>query len=274
VDEAVSLLAAGDASIVAGGTSHALRRERSGYPFAKRLIAITRIPELNEFSIGERGVLHAGAAVNQQTLYEDDRVRKGWHAIDEALEAVGHTRLRRMITVGGSVGPLIGGFDLPVALLALGARVIVAGTKGRRMLSLHEAFQNRFAKDEIVVAIEVDPQPARAGSTFYKYMPRGVLEIPTVNTAAVVELDAGGRCVSARVVAGSVSWKPIVIDLKQFAGQTLTEAKMYDAAQAVRPLAQPMPDVRGSAAYKREMAVEFSARALIRAWQCALTSKN
>ena len=36
-----------------------------------------------------------------------------------------------------------------------------------------------------------------------------------------------------------------------------------------RSAAQPMPDVRGSAAYKREMAVEFAARALISAWQRA-----
>jgi CO/xanthine dehydrogenase FAD-binding subunit len=32
-----------------------------------------------------------------------------------------------------------------------------------------------------------------------------------------------------------------------------------------------MPDVRGSSAYKREMAVEFAARALVRAWQRAKT---
>jgi len=30
-----------------------------------------------------------------------------------------------------------------------------------------------------------------------------------------------------------------------------------------------MSDVRGSAAYKREMAVEFAARALVTAWQRA-----
>ena len=35
----------------------------------------------------------------------------------------------------------------------------------------------------------------------------------------------------------------------------------------MRALAQPMPDVRGSEAYKREMAVEFAARALLRAWR-------
>ena len=62
VDEAVRWLAAGDSALVAGGMSHALRRERTGYPQAKRLVSIMRIPELNEFSIDARGVLRAGAA--------------------------------------------------------------------------------------------------------------------------------------------------------------------------------------------------------------------
>jgi CO/xanthine dehydrogenase FAD-binding subunit len=38
----------------------------------------------------------------------------------------------------------------------------------------------------------------------------------------------------------------------------------------VRALAQPVADVRGSVAYKREMAVEFAARALSAAWQRAI----
>jgi len=267
VDDAVAQLAAGDAMIVSGGTAHALRRERSGFPFARRLIAIGRVPELNHLAIDERGVLSAGAAVHQQRLYDHARVRQDWHAIDDALEAVGHTRLRRMITVGGSLGPLIGGFDLPVALLALDARVTVAGPGGRRTLSLEDAFKNRFAKHEIVVSFEVDPLPARTGSAFCKYMARGVLEIPTVNTAAAVGVDANGNCSKARVVVGSVSWKPIILDLQQLIGQRLTAGMLRDAVQGVRALAEPMPDVRGSAAYKREMAVEFAARALIMAWQ-------
>ncbi len=269
VEAAVTLLAAGESALVAGGMSHAIRRERTGYPQAKRLIAIGRIPELIAMSIDERGMLRAGAAVHQQMLYDDPRVRQGWQAIDDALEAVGHTRIRRGITVGGSVGPLIGGFDLPVALLALQARVTVASPKGRRTVSLEEAFKNRFAKDEMVVSIEVDPLPPRTGSVFFKYMPRNVLEIPTVNTAAMVSLDADGKCKRARVVVGAVSWKPIILDLQQFIGKRLSADMLREAVQDVRSLAQPMPDVRGSAAYKREMAVEFAARALITAWQRA-----
>jgi CO/xanthine dehydrogenase Mo-binding subunit/CO/xanthine dehydrogenase FAD-binding subunit len=269
VEEAVQRLAQGDAALLAGGMGHALRRERTGFPQARRLVAITRIPELGECSVDARGVLRANAAVRQQTLYEEARVRTGWQALHEALEAVGHTRIRRMITVGGSVGPLIGGFDLPVALLALGARAHVAGTRGRRTVTLYELFESRLAKDEMLVGIELDPLPARSGSSFYKYLPRRVLEIPTVNTAAAVVLQPDGSCAQARVAVGSVSVKPIVLDLVGLAGRGLDEEALRESVACLRALAQPVSDVRGSAAYKREMAVEFAYRALHTAWRRA-----
>ena len=270
VEEAVAQLAAGNAAIVCGGTAHALRRERSGFPLAARLIAIGRIPELDELSIDGSGVLHMGAAVHQQRLYEETRIRSSWQAIDDALEAVGHVRIRRMITVGGSVGPLIGGFDLPIALLALDARVTVAGTKGRRTIALADAFRNRFAKDEIVVSVDVDPLPGRTGSSFFKYMARGVLEIPTVNTAARVSVDAQGVCTRALAIAGSVSWKPIIVELPQLVGTRRDAEIVRESVQSVREAAEPISDVRGSASYKREMAVEFAARAVMTAWKRAL----
>jgi CO/xanthine dehydrogenase Mo-binding subunit/CO/xanthine dehydrogenase FAD-binding subunit len=267
VAEAVQLLAAGDTALVAGGMGHALRRERTGYPQAKRLVSIMRIPELQSFSVGASGALHAGAAVRQQKFSEEPRVRKVWHAIEDAMEGVGHTRIRHMLTVGGSVGPLVGGFDLPLALLVLDARVTAAGPQGRRTLTLEEAFQKRFAKDEMVVSIEVDAPPARSGSSFFKYMARQTLEIPTVNTAAAITLNADGTCAAARACIGAVSWKPIVLDLKELVGQRLSEDLLRKSVQRVRERVEPMSDVRGSAAYKREMAVEFSARALMTAWK-------
>ena len=273
VEEAVTLFAAGDASLVAGGTSHALRRERTGHPFAKRLISIMRIPELQKLEVDAKGVLHMGAAVCQQALYENPRIRHGWQAIEDALEAVGHTRIRQMLTVAGSVGPLIAGFDLALALLSLDTHVTVAGPNGRRTLGLEEAFNTRFAKDEMVVAVTVNPLPARSASSFYKYMPRGVLEIPTVNTSAFVQLAADGSCERARCVVGAVSWKPIILTLEEFNGRPYSEEMIRKAVQGVRAAASPMSDVRGSAAYKRNMAVEFAARALMTAWQRALAWK-
>jgi carbon-monoxide dehydrogenase medium subunit len=101
-------------------------------------------------------------------------------------------------------------------------------------------------------------------------MARNVLEIPTVNTAAAVTVDATGKCTHARVVVGSVSWKPIVLEPRELFGQPLDEELVRRSVQGVRALAQPMADVRGSVAYKREMAVEFAARALLTAWRRAI----
>jgi aerobic carbon-monoxide dehydrogenase medium subunit len=204
-----------------------------------------------------------------QSLYDNDRVVASWQAIHDALEAVHITRHRRMITVGGCVSPLIVGFDLPVALLALTARATVAGPKGRRVVPLPELYDKRMAKDEMLIAIELDPLPARSGSSFYKYLPRHAAEIPCVNTAAVVTLDKDGKCRMARVMVGAVSWKPIILEPKELVGQHLTDNLLREVVQGVRSLAQPMANVRGSVAYKREMAVEFAARALITAAQRA-----
>jgi CO/xanthine dehydrogenase Mo-binding subunit/CO/xanthine dehydrogenase FAD-binding subunit len=274
VEEAVALYAEGDAALVCGGTSHASRRERGGYPFAKRLIALTRIAELQLHSVDANGMLRAGAAVSLEALHQDARVRGGWPAIADAFDAVGATRIRRMITVGGSVGPLISGFDLPLALLTLRARVHVAGPAGRRCVALQDLFETRLAKGEMVIGVEVDSQANLASSTFFKYMPRGVLEIPTVTSAASVAIDAAGRCGAARVCIGAVAPAPIVREPSQLVGTTLTLAAAREAVRDAAEAAQPIADVRGSVAYKRAMAVEFAARALMRAWERAQEAKR
>ena len=268
VDEAIALYAAGDTAIVSGGMSHALRRERTGFPQAKRLMNVGRIPELLQLGI-TKGMLRIGSEVNQQTLITLPELREHWAALAEALDAAGHTRVRQMTTVGGSVAPLIGGFDMPVALLALKARVVTATATGRKTWTLAEAFEKRFAKDEMVIAVEVDALPAHSGSAFHKFLPRGVMETPTANAAATVTLDANGKCIAAHLVVGAVSWKPVVPDLSSLKGAAFDEAKIRAAVQVVRDMAQPLANVRGSAMYKRNMAVEIGVRTLIRAWQRA-----
>jgi CO/xanthine dehydrogenase FAD-binding subunit len=70
-------------------------------------------------------------------------------------------------------------------------------------------------------------------------------------------------------MVGSVSWKPLIPDLQQLIGQRLNAKMLREAVQGVGAAAEPMPDVRGSVIYKREMAVEFAARMLIAAWERA-----
>jgi CO/xanthine dehydrogenase Mo-binding subunit/CO/xanthine dehydrogenase FAD-binding subunit len=274
IDEAVALCAQGDAALVSGGTSHASRRERGGHPFARRLIALGRISELRQLAFDAMGMVRAGATVSLESLNRAERIRGTWPALADVFDAVGATRIRAMITVGGSVGPLIAGFDLPLALIALGARVEVAGPGGRRIEWLSQLFKARLKPGEIVSAVQIDPPQERQGSGFIKFMPRGVLEIPTVNTAASVTVDGEGRCRQALVVVGAVSVQPIVFEPKALVGQAIDIAAARLAVREVAGMAQPLADVRGSVAYKRAMAVEFAARVLLLASKRACVKKS
>ncbi|MGA0033579.1 MAG: FAD binding domain-containing protein, partial [Burkholderiales bacterium] len=155
------------------------------------------------------------------------------------------------------------------AMLAFDTTLTLASASGRRQASLAEAFEKRFAKDEMIVCVDIQAPPPRSGSAFHKFLPRGVMETPTVNTAACITLDARGSCVAARLVVGAVSWKPIVMELDVLHGKTFAEAAIRAAVQPVRDLAQPMANVRGSAQYKRNMAVEIGSRMVIAAWRRA-----
>ncbi len=269
VEEAVQRYAEGNTAILSGGMAHALRRERNGYPLAKRLLHVGRIPEMLKAGINSDGALHTGAAVKQQVLHEMAGLRERWTALAEAFDAAGHDRVRQMTTVGGSLGPLIGGFDMPVAMLAFDSTLTMVSASGRRTVSLAEAFEKRFTKDEMIVCVDIKAVPPRSGSAFHKFLPRGVMETPTVNAAACVTLDVKGACVAVRLVVGAVSWKPIVLQLKALHGTQFDEAAIRAAVQPVHGLAQPMVNVRGSAQYKRNMAVEIGARMVIAAWQRA-----
>ena len=271
----VSELAKGGASIVAGGVAHALQRENTGYPMTERLVGIRRVAELCGLSIRSDGVLHLGAAVSLQTAADEERLRQGWPALVEALLSVGVARLRRMITLGGNIAPLDASYDVPIALIALGARVVIANSKGKRTISVADLFQHSdLGSDELIVNFELDAAASTAGSAFLKFLPRGVWESACVSAAALVELDAKGGCHDARLVIGAAGPQPIVVALPELVGQRPGNALFREASMQVRKLVDPVSDVRGSAAYKREMAVEFSTRALIAAWQRAAAKQR
>ena len=93
---------------------------------------------------------------------------------------------------------------------------------------------------------------------WYVYDPSG--RVPSMLFIAVPEAKRGKN--------------RIHLDLQPLIGQKFSADLLREAVQCVRAAAQPMPDVRGSAAYKREMAVEFAARALITAWQRAAPERS
>lgn len=72
-----------------------------------------------------------------------------------------------------------------------------------------------------------------------------------------------------RVAIGAVGVQPILREGANLVGAMLDIGRVRAALCEVANAATPAADVRGSVAYKRAMAVEFAARAVLRAYQRA-----
>jgi aerobic carbon-monoxide dehydrogenase medium subunit len=267
-EEACGLLAEHeDARAVAGGTALAILL-RQGLVRPELLVSVSRIPGLRDISAN--GHLRLGAAVPLRVAEHHPAVRAGWPALAETFRLVATPRIRNMATVGGGVAHADPSQDPPATLVALDARMHVVGRDGDRSVPAAEFFvdyyETALQPGEILVGVEVPPIPTGARAVFLKFRPRSVEDYATVSAAAVIQLDQGGTCTQARLVLGAVGSTPVEVDVSGvLVGQPITEATVREAAELARSQVDPNEDVRGSAEYKREMAVVFGRRALLAA---------
>lgn len=256
---------------VCGGTAIALLlRQRLIAP--SLLVAIGHLAELNGIALERDGSLRLGAAVRVREAERHAAVR-AWNALYEALHAVATPRIRSMATIGGGLSHADPAGDPAVALAALAATVRIAGTEERTVAACDFArdyYESDLRPGELVVDVTVPPLPEHTGSTYLKYLPRTVEDYGTVNAAAVVTLDAGGRIADARLVLGAVGPTPLSVPVGEVLRQAAPETAAFArAAEVARELADPLDDARGSAEYKRDMAVVIGRRALERAARLA-----
>jgi carbon-monoxide dehydrogenase medium subunit len=283
VDQACALLAENDeARAVAGGTALAILL-RQGLVRPELLVSVSRIPGLRDIEADGQlrqgpglpgtqadGQLRLGAAVPLRVAEQHPLVRQGWPVLAETLRLVATPRIRNMATIGGGVAHADPAQDPPVTFVALQARMLVASATGQRSISADEFFvdyyETALRQGELLLGVEVPPLPSNARAVFLKYRPRSVEDYATVSAAAVVQLDEAGVCREARLVLGAVGSTPVTVPVAEaLVGEPVTQARAREAAELARERVDPTDDVRGSAGYKREMAVVFARRAVLAA---------
>jgi aerobic carbon-monoxide dehydrogenase medium subunit len=271
VAEACALLAdSDDARVVSGGTALTILM-RQGLVRPNLLVGVSRIEQLRHIEVNEAdAMLHLGAAVPMRVAEQHRALIQRWPVLAETLRLVATPRIRNMATLGGALSHADPAQDPPVVLVALGARVLVSGRDSARVVAAADFFvdyyETALRSGEMVVGVEVPALDSAVGSIFLKYTPRSVEDYATVSACAIVELDSDRICRQARLVLGAVGPTPIVVDVAAaLTGQQITEHNARAAAELAREKVDPLDDVRGSAAYKRDMAVVFGRRALLAA---------
>lgn len=166
VGQAVALLSRhGDsAKLLAGGQSllPALNLRLSAPAL---LIDIGRIASLRGIAVAG-GVLRIGATVTHAELLASPEIASHAPLLTRAIAHVAHAAIRNRGTMGGSLANADPAAELPACALALGARILIEGPAGPRVVAAEDFFTGLFetvmAPDEVLVAVEIDLSPGAA----------------------------------------------------------------------------------------------------------------
>ncbi|MGA9749516.1 MAG: FAD binding domain-containing protein [Nocardioides sp.] len=254
---------------IAGGTDVMVdinfdRRRPAG------LLDLTRIDEITTWSV-EGDLVRIGAGVTYAQVESDLATLAPGLAM--ASRTVGSPQIRNRGTVAGNLGSASPAGDAHPPLLAVGAVVEVASLRGVRLVPMSDFFvgvkRSALQPDELIRAVRVPV--TGAPQQFAKIGTRNAMVIavasfglalhpesrrvgtgigsaaPTPRTAAAAE----------ELLAGELDWEgraPVATSVVRRFGELVAEA------------ADPIDDVRGTAAYRRHALGVLAARTATWAW--------
>jgi carbon-monoxide dehydrogenase medium subunit len=271
LSEAIALLDPDDASVrpIAGGTALMLMM-KAGVFRPTRLVSLRKLGErYARIAAGANGALAIGAMTPLAAVERSVEVARAAPVIPRAMRRLSNIRVRNVATVGGNLAHGDPHMDLPPVLIALGAEVAVIGPKGERTIAVENLFAGYFetvlAKNELIAELRI-PAQGKARAAYLKVTTGSAEDWPAVGVAVALETEA--RAVkSARVVVSAATEKAtrIAAAEKALAGATVDDKILARAGDAAAAEVECISDVRGSAAYKRELVRVYVARAVRRA---------
>lgn len=248
-------LACPDARILAGGTDIGLWVTKQH----RQLGTVIWLGEVGELKVIEGGAegltLYAGVTYSQArtalgALHPD---------LDELLRRIAGPQVRNSGTIGGNIanGSPIG--DMPPALIALSATVALRKGAERRTLPLEDYFiaygKQDLREGEFLESVFVPTPSPETRISITKLSKRFASDITAVLGAFAVTLD-GETVAEARLAFGGMAGIP---QRAKAAEQVLKGTEWSEAAieAAIAALAKdfaPLTDMRGSSAYRLQVA--------------------
>jgi xanthine dehydrogenase small subunit len=251
---------------LAGATDIGLELSREAH-HPHPLIAIDQLAELQGIRLKD-DCLELGAALtlsDLKTALEAQLAGSEWQVLRSMLHWFAAMQVRNRATIGGNIGTASPIGDLLPALLALDAEVELHSIRGVRWIALSEYFlayrKTVLSNDELICTIRVPRQKASTKrlSSSYKVGKRGSDDISIVAASFVLDVDAAGRIVHARLAYGGIAATPLraLAVESLLIGARTQEAMSVEIQQALSTTFKPLSDFRGSAEYRRDLIVNL-----------------
>ena len=246
------------AKVLAGGQS-LLVFLREGLIAPRVLVSLKRVQELRALSFSVADGMHIGAMVTQAELERAQPVRDYYRALSEAASVVATVQVRNQGTIGGNLCHADPTADPPAALIALGARLEIAGLDGRRTLPVEAFFRDYMdvglGADEVLTRIVLPPPVRNSSSAYLKHRVRHV-DTALVGAAAWLQLDDTASLVQdVRIGLAGAGATPLrALEAEQvLRSAPPSHGKLAQCADAAAAGCDPLDDTEASAWYRREM---------------------
>ena len=271
IQEALSLLDPEDPSVrpIGGGTA-LMMMMKAGVFHPSRLVSLRKLGKrFSEIQVGGDESLVIGAMASLSDLERSPVVAGHAPVIVQTMKRLANVRVRNVASVGGSLAHGDPHMDLPPVLIALDAHVTVVNPSGERTLKVENLFEGYYETalkyDELIMDLTIPPQGTRR-TAYLKCTTGSADDWPALVVA--VSLEGQGALVnSATVVVSAATDKAVRLRNTEglLAGVRIDEAVLRRAADAAAEEVEPLSDIRGSAAYKRELLRIHLARAVRKA---------
>lgn len=255
--EASALLAqlGGDAKLLAGG--------QSLIPLMKlRFANPAHLIDLNFVSgtsyIREEGGSLRFGPLTRHAEIEASEVAAKVPILHDCAAGIADVQVRNRGTIGGSLAEADPSGDWATVLMTLSCEVRCLGASGERMLQLgcfiKDAYTTALGHDEVVSEVRVRIPAANSGGAYLAFK-RAAPVYPTASVAVQLVMD-GDVCRDVAIALGCVGLTAIRATEAEntLRGKALDAKAVEGAAEAARAAADPQPDMRGSAEYKRQLA--------------------
>lgn len=275
VEAAVAMLGAdgGMAKVFAGGTDLLVQME-SEMIEPTLLVDIKKISETRSVTF-EKDCVRIGAAVTGAELGENDKLIAIWPGVVEAVELIGSDQVQGRATIGGNLCNASPAADSVPALIAAGARVVIAGPKGTRETPVEDMLtgpgKTTLGQGELVASILLPNPPTNSGDAYLRFIPRTEMDIAVVGAGVSLTLNADGTCAAAQLALGAVAPTARLVEAAPdiLVGNKLDDAVLEALAGAARDACSPIDDKRGTIEFRLKVAGVLACRTAKIAWQRA-----
>jgi carbon-monoxide dehydrogenase medium subunit len=262
---------AGDARVIAGG--HSL------LPMMKLRLAnpeyLIDINDLTELSYIRETVdeVRVGALTRHVELMHSDTLGEHFPIFRDAETVIADPVVRNRGTIGGSLCQADAAEDLSAVCTALGAKVVIRGTGGERVVAIEDfhigPYMTAVGDGELLTEVRL-PLRGGAGSAHEK-VERRAGDWAIAAASAAVWID-GGTIADAGIALSAVG--PTTVALSRagdlLRGSAPAEELFELAGKMASADCAPVADGRGPVDYKRHLAGVLTKRALRRASARAL----